>query len=582
MKDGSNYIFEFGPYLLDVKERRLLTGGKQVSLTPKAFDTLLMLVQNSGRVLEKHEMMDYIWSDCVVEEATLAQNIFTLRRVLGERVTGIKYIETVPKKGYRFIAEVKQAYKEQFETESHVKLSPPSIAILPFDSLLVENDNEYLGLGMADTLITKLSNVKQMIVRPTRAVRKYDKNYTDPVEIGKELTVDMVLNGAIQKAGAKFRVTVQLTKVDNSDTLWSANFDCSFEDIFAVQDSISEQIIRVLTPMLTNQETALVRKSYTTRSDAYLSYLKGRFYWGKWTREGIQKGIAFFKQAAQIDPDFAMAQAAIAEAYNTLSFYGYMAPKLAFQVVNQVSLKAIQLDPMLAEAHAAVAITNFAYTWDWATAEREFLRAIEINSGNPIIYHSYASFLLAMSRLSEASEAFRTAQKLDPLSPLINSSLAYPFYFAREYDQAANELQIAIEIDQYFPLSYKMLGDVMVEKGAYEKAITYYQKTIDLGGRCPVQVAYFGRAYALSGDKSKAHEIIRELESISINSYVSPTAMAVIYAGLDEKDMALEYLEEAYRERCNNLVFINAQPTFDNLRPDPRFTKLIQRMGLAP
>jgi DNA-binding winged helix-turn-helix (wHTH) protein/tetratricopeptide (TPR) repeat protein len=582
IKDDSQCIFEFGPYSLDVGERRLMSGDEQIPLTPKAFDLLLMLVENNGRVVEKNEIMGHLWPDSVVEEANLAQHIFTLRRELDKRVAGAKYIETVPKRGYRFIAEVKHSHQDKSSPATHVKSSPPSIAVLPFDSLLVEHDSDHLGLGMADTLITKFSRIKGIIIRPTTTVRRYSTIYADPVEAGKELGVDMVITGNLQKSGNKIRVSVQLIKVYNSAVIWSEKFDDSFNDIFTFQDSISEQIINVFAIMMAEREKELVTESYRAGSKTHLSHPTAHSYPdGKWTRERFEKGIAFFKQAVQIDPGFALAQAAVAEAYNTLSLYGYMAPKLAFHVVNQAALQAIQLDPMLAEAHAALAINNFAYSWDWATAEQEFSMAIELNSGNPLIYLSYASFLLAMGRFSEASNSMRIAQKLDPRSPLINTSLAYPSYFARQYDQALSQLYTAIEIDSYFPLPYKVLGDVFVEKGEYEKAIAYYQKNIELLGRHPANVAHLGRAYALSGEKAKAVEIIRELESFSKNNYLSPTSIAVIYAGLGESDRAFEYLEEAYRERCNNLVFINVQPTFDRLRSDPRFTNLIQRMGFV-
>ncbi|MGH9878678.1 MAG: hypothetical protein ACRD5H_13665, partial [Nitrososphaerales archaeon] len=434
---------------------------------------------------------------------------------------------------------------------------------------------------LADALITRLSNIKQIIVRPTRAVRKYCTVQMDPVAAGTDLAVDLVLTGSIQQVGSKIRVTVQLVSVNDSTTFWSEKFDETFEDIFTVQDSISEQIINTLTLKLTAQEEERVRKSHTSDSEAYSNYLKGRFYWGKWTRDGFEKGIAFFQQAVQRDPGFALAQAAIAEAYNTLSFYGYIDPKSAFQIVNRTALQAIQLDPMLAEAHAAIAINNFAYTWDWATAEQEFLRAIEINSGNPIIHHSYASFLIAMGRFYEAGGHLKIAQKLDSLSPLINTSMAYPFYFSRQYDKAIKELLAAVELDIYFPLSHKILGDTYVEKGMYAEAITEYHKTIDILGRQPVQLAYLGRAYALSGKKGEAVKIIRELERLSKGNYVSPISTAIAYVGLGEEDRVFELLEEAYRERCNNLVFINVHPAFDNLRSDSRFISLIQRMGFV-
>lgn len=581
MKDDSNCIYEFGPFSVLLDERRLLFDGKQIPLTPKAFDTLLMLVRHSGQVLEKKEIMDQIWPDTFVEEATLAQNIFTLRKALGENAMGVQYIETIPKRGYRFAVDVRKSYREPSKPQAHTPLELASIAILPFNSLLAGGDDEYIGLGMADALITKLGNIRQMVVRPTRAVRKYTISDSDLIAIGKELSVDLVLTGSIQRLGNKIRVTVQLVCVNSSTTLWSDKFDETFEDILFVQDSISEQIINTLTLKLTAQEKERVTEKYTNDPEAYLNYIKGRFHWGKWTREGFEKGIVFFQQAVKIDPDFALAHAAIADAYNTLSFYGYLAPKPAFLAVNQAALQAIRIAPNSAEAHAALAINNFSFTWDWAMAEQEFLRAIELNPGNPAIYHSFASFLLAMGRFSEATGNLKIALKLDPLSPLINTSMAYPSFFSRQYDQAINELQAAIDLEPHFPLPYKILGDSYTEKGMYEDAIAAYNKSIDLIGAHPIQLAYIGRSLALSGKRQGAIKITRQLKTISNGSYVSPTSFAVIYSGLGEEEQAMDLLEESYRDRCNNLVFINVQPAFDNLRSSSRFTDLIQRMGFV-
>lgn len=577
----SNCTYEIGPFSVLPDERRLLFDGKQIALTPKAFDILLLLIQHSGQVLEKKEIMDQIWPDAFVEEATLAQNIFILRKALGENATGVQYIETIPKRGYRFAAEVKKSCLESSKPQAHTPSDFSSIAILPFDSLLTGSNDEYLGLGMADALITKLGNIRQIVVRPTRAVRKYTICDSDPIATGKELAVDLVLTGSIQLFGNKIRVTVHLIYVNDSTTLWSEKFDETFEDILSLQDSISEQIIKILTLKLTVQEIERVTANYTNDSEAYLAYLKGRFYWGKWTQEGFEKGAAFFQQAVKIDPDFALAQAAIADAYNTLSFYGYLAPKQAFLTVNQAALQAIQIAPNSAEAHAALAINNFAFTWDWAVSEREFLRAIEINPSNPTFYHSFASFLLAMGRSSEAADNLKIALKLDPLSPLINASMAYPSFFSRQYDQAIKELQAAINLEPHFSLSYKILGDSYTEKGMYEDANAAYIKGIDLTGAHPIQLAYLGRSLALSGKRQEAIKIVHQIKTISNCSYVSPTSFAVIYAGLGEVEQAMDSLEESYCERCNNLVFINVQPAFDNLRSTSRFTDLIQRMGLV-
>jgi DNA-binding winged helix-turn-helix (wHTH) protein/Tfp pilus assembly protein PilF len=579
MKNDPNCIYEFGPFSVLLNERRLLCNGTQVSLTHKAFDTLVMLVQHRGQVLEKKEMMDQIWPDTFVEEATLAQNIFTLRKVLGENTTGVQYIETIPKRGYRFVAEVKKSYVGRPKTQALTPPSLSSIAILPFDSLFTEETDEYLKLGMADALITKLSNIKQVIIRPTRAVRKYAAIDADPIAAGKELAVDLVLTGTIQRLGDKIRISVQLICVSDSTILWSEMFDETFGDIFSVQDSISEQIIKTLSLKITTQERERVIKNYTSDPEAYLKYLKGRFYWGKWTREGFEKGIAFLQQAATADPEFALAHAAIAEAYNTLSFYGYLDPKSASQAVNRAALRAIQIAPNSAEAHAALAINNFSFTWDWTIAEQEFLRALEINPSNSSIYHSFGSFLLAMGRFSEASDHLNKALELDPLSPLINASMAYPHYFLRQYDQAISALEAAIDLDTYFPLTYKILGDSYTEKGMYEDAAAAYKKGMDLIGLHPVQLAYLGRSLALSGKKQQAIKILHQLQAASKKGYVSPTSFAVIYSGLGDQDQTLDSLEESYRERCNNLIYMNVQPAFDCLRSSPRFISLIQRMG---
>jgi TolB-like protein/Flp pilus assembly protein TadD len=579
MNNDPDCIYEFGQFQILLNERRLLFNGCYVSLTPKAFDTLLILIQHSGQVLKKKEIMDQIWPDTFVEEATLAQNIFTLRRVLGENTTGVQYIETIPKLGYRFAAEVKKSYKESLRPQVYTPPSLPSIAILPFDLLFAESNDEYLGLGIADALVTKLSNIKQIIVRPTRAVRKYASTDMDPVTAGKELTVDLILTGSIQRLESKIRVSVQLIQISDSATLWSEKFDETFEDIFSVQDSISEQIIKTLTIKLTTQEKERVVKNYTNDSKAYLHYLRGRFYWGKWTRAGFEKGLEFFQQAIKIDPNFALAHAAIAEAYNTMCFYGYLAPKLAFQSVNRAAVQAIQIAPTLAEAHVALAINNFFFTWDWSMAEEEFLLAIEINPGNPAIYHSYASFLLAMGRFSEANDKLQIALRLDPLSPLINASIAYPYYFSRHYDRAISELQSVIDMEPHFPLSYKILGDSYTEKGEYEDAIRAYNKAIKIIGPHPVQLSYLGRALALSGKKQEAIKILQQLKATSNTSYVSSTSLAVIYASLADGEQAMESLEESYRERCNNLVYINVQPVFDCLCSSPRFIRLIGKMG---
>jgi len=580
MKQTPWRIYKFGPFLLDERERQLTCEGRQIALTPKAFDTLLLLAQHSGHILGKQEMMERIWPDSFVEEATLAQNIFTLRRALGEGATNIQYIETVPRKGYRFICTVEICDKDEPAPASAGSgAALPTIAVLPFDALIHCEEEEYLGLGLADALVTKLSNLSQIVVRPTSSTRKYAAAPRDPVQAGKELSVDCVLTGSFQRAGSRIRATVQLVSVENGAVVWSDKVDDVFTDVFSIQDMISEQVSRTFLLTLTNQEKTQITKRITQNHDAYLHYLKGRYYWNKWTKESFEKGISHFRQATQIDPDFALAYVGLAEAYSTLAFYSYLSPQMAFHESSHAVQKAIQIDPMLAEAHVALAIVNFFYNWDWAAAEREFVKAIGLSPRNASLHHSYGSFLIAMGRFEEAIPEMQCAAKLDPLSPLIYTSLGYPYYFARRHEEAIEHYHRALGLDQYFPLAYKALGDAYMETGRYEEAIEEYHKAIKLLGRYPGPLSYLGRAYALAERGEEARQIIQEIETIGRHIYVSPTALSIVYLGLGEKARALDHLEMAYHERCNNLVYLQVQPTFDALRASPRFAELLARIG---
>lgn len=580
MKKTSRLLYKFGPYVLDERERGLMCGGEAISLTPKAFDTLLMLVRNGGRALEKQEMMEQIWPETFVEEATLAQNIFILRRSLGETATNIQYIETVPRKGYRFIGPI-EIVEEEDSAPVIVSGAPmPTIAVLPF-TLLTQGEEEYFGLGLADALITRFSNLSQIIVRPTNSLRKYAGINCDPVEVGKELKVDSVLMGSFQKAGSRIRATVQLVSVPEGVTIWSDKFDDAFSDIFTLQDMISEQVTRKFLLTLSNREKEQLVKHSTENQDAYLQYLKGRYYWNKWTKDGFEKGLSLFRQATQTDPDFALAYAGMAEVYSTMAFYSFLPPKTAFQESIKAVQKAIQTDPLMTEAHVALAFINFFHTWDWAIAEGEFIKALTLSPRNASLHHYYGSFLIAMGRFEEAVTEMQSAAKFDPLSPLIGASMGYPFYFARQYDRAIELYREAIEMDGNFPLAHKAMGDAYVETGLYEEAIEEYQAAIKLLGRHPGQLAYLGRAYALAEYGEEARQIIAEMEELSKHVYVSPTARSIAHLGLGENERALDCLEAAYQERCNNLVYLQVQPTFDNLRSSPRFARIIAQMGFG-
>ncbi|HWP43668.1 MAG TPA: winged helix-turn-helix domain-containing protein [Blastocatellia bacterium] len=584
MDDRLKRFYEFGPFRVDTRERILLRAGIQIALTPKAFDTLCVLIQNSGHVLMKDELMKRIWPDSFVEEATLAQNIFTLRKILGESPDEHQYIETVPKRGYRFIARVKSWDDVSAEPGAGQAPAPApslrSLAVLPFRPLGPESDDEYFGLGMADALITKLSNIRKIIVRPTSAVARYTNPTQEPAAIGRELKVEMVLEGRIQRVQERVRVTVQLVNVENSAPLWAKKFDGEFVDIFGVQDEISSQVVEALTLELSSNEMKLLTKHHTTNAAAYQQNLKGRYQWNRWTEEGFRKSIEYFKQAIEIEPDYAQAYAGIADTYNALAFYSHIPPHEAMPKVKEAAERALHIDDTLAEAHLSLASVLMFYDWQWQAAEREFKKAIELNPSYPMAHQGYGLFLIAMGRFEEAKAAHARALELDPISPLLITTAGFPFYFAGQYDEAIEQYKISLEVEPNFGLTHASLGDAYTHKGMYEEAVLEYERGMVLFGRKVSFLTSLGHVYGLSGNVAAARQILEEIQALAETRYVSPLSIAIVHIGLGEKDAAFDWLQKSFDERSNRLVYLNVQPTFNPIRSDSRFKRLLARVGL--
>ncbi len=646
------HFYEFGSFRLDVTERVLLRDGEPVALTPKSFDTLLVLVQNSGHVLERDELMEMVWPDAIVEENNLRQSISALRKALGDSPNTPQYIETIPRRGYRFVASVRELWDESddlivvervrsrvlIEEEEEVDEEQPgsgeavgrwgggefspaprlprspalllprlfvlllvglatvlsyfwissrskpaetgaavrSIAVLPFKPLVAEGNDEYLGLGLADALIAQLSNLRQLIVRPTSAVRQYTALEQDPVAVGRELKVDSVLDGTIQRLGDRIRVTVQLLSISDGAPLWAETFDATFTDIFAVQDIIAERVARALTLRLTGAELKQLTKHDTESAEAYQAYLKGRYFWNKRTYEGFKKSIEYFQQAIERDPNYVLAYAGLADCYNMLADYTFLSPEEAFPKAEAAVTRALEIDDTLAEAHASLAYIRLHYHWDWIAAEREYKRAIALNPNYATAHQWYGLYLTAMGRFEEAIAEMKRAQALDPISLIITMAAGRPFYYARQYDQAIEQYQKALEMDSHFGVAHITLGWAYEQKGMVEKALTEFQKAVTL----PVDSrAATGHAYAMLGEGDKAMAILDELKELSKHKFVSPYYLAILYTGLNRKDDAFIWLENAYRERSHWLIFLNVEPAFDSLRSDPRFAELVRRVG---
>ncbi len=587
MREPRGYLCEFGRFHIDPLRRLLSRDGHPVPLVPKAFDTLLALIERRGQTVEKAQLMEAVWPDTAVEEGSLTQNIFLVRKALGERPNDHQYIVTVPGRGYQFVASVKEFWAEAGEppvpaagwSGPRGPATPMAIAVLPFNPMGAEIHDRYLGLGMADALITRLSSVKHISVRPTSAIANYASG-RDPLTTGRELGVDFLLDGNIQDLGDRIRVTVQLVRMRDAAIVWGGKFDEQFGNIFRVQDSISGQVARSLLPILSSEETSLLNKRHTENVEAYQAYIKGRYFWNKRTEKGLKTSILYFQKAIEIDPAYALAYAGLADSYSLLGGYSYLAPRDAWPRAKAAAIKALEIDDRLAEAHTSLADVKLYFDWDLPGAESEYQRALDLNPNYPTAHHWYTWYLLVTERLAEAAEEIRWAQALDPLSLIINTTLGLPFYYARQYDQAIECLNKVIELDPHFPLAHYYLGSTYTQLKLYEEAVGEFQQALALDD-APSILASLGHAYAMRGEVAKTNEVLEQLRQLAARRYVSPYHVSIVYTGLRRTDVAFEWLYRAHEERSGWLVWLKIDPVLSDLHGDRRFTDLMQRIGLA-
>jgi TolB-like protein/DNA-binding winged helix-turn-helix (wHTH) protein/tetratricopeptide (TPR) repeat protein len=456
-----------------------------------------------------------------------------------------------------------------------------SLAVLPFKSLSGEAGNEYLGLGMADTVITRLSNLREVAVRPTSAVMKYDDSAKERIEICRELGVDAVLEGSIHISGGRMRVTVQLVSVRAQTPIWADTFDERFTDIFSVEDSISQRVAERLTLELSSDDRKALTKHQTENTEAHLLGLSGRYLLEKKKTEGTRKAIEYFEKAIEKDPKYALAYAGIAESYFSLSITGSMEPREAFPKARAAATKALEIDPLLADAHYDLGIAHFFHDWDWAAAEREFKRAIEINPNYAAPHEMYAHLLSNLGRHDEALVESSRSLELNPLSLISNAIRGQILFFAGRYDEAAAHLQNAINIEPNFWISHLTLGKVYERKKMYSQALAEFQSASQVSGGAPEPKSLLAYTLAVSGNPGEARRLVNELQRMSQRQYVAPKHIALVYAGLREKDEMLDWLEKAYRDRDISLTFIKVEPRWDEYRAEPRFADLLRRVGFT-
>ncbi|HEY5906658.1 MAG TPA: tetratricopeptide repeat protein, partial [Vicinamibacteria bacterium] len=453
------------------------------------------------------------------------------------------------------------------------------MAVLPFRSLT--NDGEYLGLGMADALITRLGGTKRLLVRSTGAVQKYAVPDLDPVAAGRELQVDSVLEGSIQTAGERLRTTVRLLRVTDGATLWAGTFDEGLTDIFSVQDRISQRVAEALALELTEAQKSQLTRRDTRDSEAYQLYLRGRFFWNKRSRDGFERGVAYFGQAVEKDPAYARAHAGLADSYVGLTYYHYRSPQAAMPLARAAALKALEIDASLAEAHASLAHVKANYEWDWAEAERLFRRAIALEPEYATAHQWYAAhYLTPLGRLEEAIAETRRAQQLDPLSAVFGAFVGASLYFARQYDEAIEECLKTVDLHPDFGVGHWYLGRAYLQKDRLPEALAALQKAVAVSGGSPLMKGTLGVGYARAGDRVAAQRTLAELQKLRAESYASALDIADIHVALGDRERAFQWLDQAAAERAFHLVYLKVWPELDPLRPDPRFRALGVRLGL--
>jgi DNA-binding winged helix-turn-helix (wHTH) protein/TolB-like protein/tetratricopeptide (TPR) repeat protein len=637
-------VYEFGPFRLEPIKRILYRDGEPIALPPKAFDALLILVANGGRVVERHELIEKLWPDTFVEEINLNVQISLVRKALGEQPNQHRYIVTVPRRGYSFVAEVSEiqnsvadkSAREDFLSaktveeadiaEAHLQSKPGgeakvtlawlpagfkhrgtilllaavftimsvvsfawiraknkepelrpaggSIAILPFKHL-TSKEEEYLGVGIADALITKLSNIDQINVRPTSAVLKYG-DVADPLTAGRELGVDLLLEGKIQLSDDRIRVTVHMLRVSDGAALWADSFDESYTNIFGVEDAISRRVAEAVKTNLNVVEKKSLGKHHTENTRAYHAYIRGRYHWNKRTGEGLRKAIEHFNEAIMHDPQYALAYAGLADSYNLTTIFASELPENAYPKAKEAAMKAIGLDNTLAEGYTSLAYAKMRYDWDWAGAGEDFKRALDLAPGYATAHHWHAEYLMLMGRVDEARAEFERALELDPLSIIINSDFIWGLYYGRDYDGAIRQAQKTLELDPEFIPARLALILAYEEKGMYREALAGFEHR-DMG---KMYWSRLGHLLAASGRKSEALKLASKYSVFWKDEPRLSLPVAGIYASLGDNDQALGWLEKAYQDRLELLIYLNVDPRFDILRSDVRFQDLLRRIGL--
>jgi TolB-like protein/DNA-binding winged helix-turn-helix (wHTH) protein len=653
MNSADRRLYEFGPFLLDPGQRRLSRDRALVPVAPKGIEILIFLVEHQGQVVTKDELIQNVWPNTFVEEANLSQNVFLLRKALGEKAQENRYIATVPGRGYRFVAhvhkvdacevdvrevqknevqenEVRETVVSERKQSQFAVVTQPStpavhasiergthswrrsvatwaalvvlvlaafgfierrhwlgsakaagvssIAVLPLENLTGDSSQDYFADGMTDALITDLAQIGALRVISHTSVEQYKGTRKPLPQIAKELNVDAVVEGSVARSGNRVRVNAQLIQAVNDEHLWARAYEGTMTDVLTLQNDISRNIADEIQVRLMPGERARLAQTPSVKPEAYEAYLKGRYFWSKRSPENLRTSIDYYQQAITADPQFAAAYAGLADAYSLIGS-DVVSASVASHKAREAALKAEELDPSLAEGHAALALVRFYYDWDWNEAERECRQAIDLNPNYATAHSWYSLYLGAMGRKTEALAEAQRARELDPLSPSAGIRLAGAYRSNGQIDQGLQELAKALELDPNFSYAHETRGKFYEGMGRMKDAMDEYRRAVELSPNAAYQAA-LAHGYAVTGERDQALNLLHQLQSRPKHDYVSPYELAPVFVALGDKSHALDLLEQAYKERDSRMPFLTVDSWMIPLHSEPRFLALETKLGL--
>jgi len=645
----------FGVYEFDLRSGELRKHGIRIKLQEQPCQILAILLEHRGEMVTREELQRRLWpSDTFVDfDHSLNTAVMRLREALNDSSENPRFIETLPRRGYRFVAPVEEKSASVTETaqpetgevsasqsalakndptlsplspglpatagkvvghlprqvvvlatifllgivlagglavrylrKPSVASAPPdqitSLVVLPFENLSADKDQAYFADGMTDELIAHLAKIRSLRVISRTSSMEYKGTHKALSQIARDLNVDAVVEGTVLRAGDRVRITAELVQVATDRHLWAESYESQLGDILTLQSHVTSAIVNEIRVKLTPEDQVRLAATRPVSTQSYENYLKGRYYWNKRSQEGLTKAINYFQVAIEKDPNYALAYAGLADCYSIIGsvIVGTVPAAEVAPKARAAALKSLELDNTLAEAHTSLATVRFNYDWDWNSAASGFRRAVELNPSYATAYQRNSLYLMSMGRTSESIAEMNRAHDLDPLSTSTNFSLGSRLYMAREYDQAIEQLRNTIDMDPGFVLPHLVLGQAYEQKKAYDQAITELRRAAEISQNSPPVLAALARTYAVSGRTTEARNLLDQLMQQSKKQYVSPFYVAIVYAGLGEKDQALDWLEKAYGDHSNAIIFLKVDPQLDTLRASPRFHELQRKLRL--